>query len=179
MYRRYQYSGEGQAIELFNQVEHQLRVRASPAMGKDPSIADIGSDDNASRESRAHIDEPIRVFECPGSDHHTLSAVVQHLINRGLTSDSSPDLNFRIGGGENCLDLRCVLPSSSDAIKVNDVKMMESILSPSTGDPNGPGCATAPCRTSRRQAGHRPLLSGRVRELRSSGVVNVEGTNHD
>jgi hypothetical protein len=29
------------------------------------------------------------------------------------------------------------LPSSSDAIKVNDVKMMESVLSPSAGDPNG------------------------------------------
>jgi hypothetical protein len=65
-----------------------------------------------------------------------LSAIVQHLINRRLTSDSSPYLNFRIRSGENCLDLGRVLASSSDSIEVNHVKVMESILSPSAGDAN-------------------------------------------
>jgi hypothetical protein len=106
-------------------------------MGENPSIANICGDDNASRESRAHIDEPVRILERAGSDHDTLSAVVQHLINRRLISDSSSDLNFRIRGGENCLDLLRVLSSSSDSIEVNDVEMMESILPPSTGNANG------------------------------------------
>jgi hypothetical protein len=105
-------------------------------MGEDSSIANISSDDNASRESDAHIDEPVRVFKRSGSDHHTLSAVVQHLINRRLASDSSPDLNFCIRGGQNCLNLGRVLSSSSDSIEVDDVKMMESILSPSAGNAN-------------------------------------------
>jgi hypothetical protein len=105
-------------------------------MGEDSSIANIGSDDNASGESRAHIDEPVRVFERSRSDHNALSAVVQHLINRRLTSNSSPDLDFCICGGENCPNLRSVLSSSSDSIEVNDMEMMESILSPSAGNAN-------------------------------------------
>ena len=136
MDRGYQHAGERQPIELFNQVEHQLRVRASPAVGEDSSIADIGSDDNAPRESHAHVDEPVRVFERSRSDHHALSAVAQHLVNGCLAPDSSPDLNFRIRGGQNCLNLGRVLSSSGDSIKVNDMKVMEPILSPGAGDAN-------------------------------------------
>src|ERR1700737_5387047 len=110
-------------------------------MGENPSIADIRGNDNASRESRAHIDEPIRVLERAGSDHDTLGAVVQHLINRRLISDSSSDLNFRIRGVENCLDLLRVLSSSSDSIEVDDVEMMQSILPQAAGNADGAGGA--------------------------------------
>jgi hypothetical protein len=58
------------------------------------------------------------------------------LIYRSSASDSAADLNLCIGRGENCLDLDGVVSTSRDPIQVNDVKVMESVLSPCTGYPD-------------------------------------------
>jgi hypothetical protein len=77
MHRGDQHSGEWQPVEVFDEVEQQLRLDSRPAVGKNLSITNIGSYNDASREVGAYFQQPIGVFQCAGPDYNALSTIAE------------------------------------------------------------------------------------------------------
>ena len=105
-------------------------MRARPTVRQHPAITHIRRDDNASREGRTHLSQPIGILERPRSDDNALSSVIEQSLNRVPASYSSSDLNFGVCCAEDPADFRVVVAAKHDPVEIDDVQMVKSVLPP-------------------------------------------------
>jgi hypothetical protein len=132
----HQYTCQRQAVEILDEIQHEHWQDAGPPMGKNLSIADIGRYDDAAGKVGAHFNQPVEIFQRPGSDYNSLSSIAEKLVDRITAFDSAANLYLDIGCGQDCLNLGGVVSTSRYRIEVNEVEMTESVLSPGDGNPN-------------------------------------------
>src|SRR4051812_47001464 len=75
------------------------------------------------------------------ADHDSLRSVAQYLLDLAPAPDSAADLHLDIGSAEDCLNLGGVVTATGNPVEVDDVEVVESILSPGDCDPNRIGYA--------------------------------------
>src|SRR5438270_6198329 len=128
MHSRDQHACQGQTVEILDKIEHELRLSTAPAVGQYFPIAHVGCDNDAARIKGAHLGEPIRVFQRACADDYSFRPVVQTTLNHIPRADSAADLYLDVGSSEYCLDLGSVVSVTANPIEIDNVQMMETIL---------------------------------------------------
>jgi hypothetical protein len=132
----HEHTRERESVEFFDEVEDELGVDASPTVGQDLSTAHIGGDDDTARKETRHLREPIWVFKRTRTDDHPLRTIVERALNQVPASYPASELHLDVGGSENSLDFRSIIATSGYGIKVDHMKMPESVLPPGQGNPD-------------------------------------------
>ena len=109
-------------------------MRARPTVRQHPAITHISRDDNASRKGRTHLSQPIRILERPRSYNNSLGSVIEQPLNRVAASYSSSDLNFGVSRAEDPADFLIVVSALCDTIKIDDMEVVKSVLTPRKGN---------------------------------------------
>jgi hypothetical protein len=121
MHSRHENACQGETVELFDKVKHEPGMSASPTVRENLSAADIRRNNNTSGKRRAHVCEPVGIFECSRTNDDSLSAVVQKPVDRIPASYAATDLNLGVSCRKNRADLIAVVSPSCHSVQVDDV----------------------------------------------------------
>jgi hypothetical protein len=127
---RYEHTRKRQPVQFLDQIKDEFGMNARPAVRQNLPVADIGRDNDRTRENAAHLREPIEVFQRTSPNDYALRSVIQRALNELPAAYSSPQLHLDVGGFKNGLNFGLIIPPSRNRIQVDEMKVPKAVLPP-------------------------------------------------